>query len=49
VKQMLFYSENLLTPQCYRRVDPTLPRVHNVRFLCKQTLQHFQRFSSCGY
>jgi len=25
------------------------PRVHNVRFLCKQTLQRFQRFSSCGY
>jgi len=28
---------------------PTPPRVHNVRFLCKQTLQRFQRFSSCGY
>jgi len=38
-----------LTLQRYSGVDPTPPRVHNVGFLCKQTLQRFQRFSSCGY
>jgi len=40
---------SIFNPTTPRGVDPTPPRVHNVRFLCKQTLQRFQRFSSCGY
>jgi len=41
--------DNIYALQRHRGVDATPPGVHNVRFLCKQTLQRFQRFSSCGY